>query len=211
MNNYSAEASLKDTLAFFDEIINKANYYVRNKIKYHEVVFNEAKECVKEYVKDDESVIHAIRAHIPYTWSKFEHWKNSSVWHQLWNNPPDDDTEEHRKQCEQKSLIEARETITITLDDMLDLQLFYNRTSLSPHLGCGYHTHYPIGYDLCVRLLADNLPDGIGQECLNLTQYKNNLNKIQKMYDSLTVHEFETVTIEENMLKTIELVKANIR
>ena len=95
---------------------------------------------------------------------------------------------------------------------MLDLQLFYNRTSLSPHyLTNGYNTHYPIGYDLCVRLLADNLPDGIGQECLNLTQYKNNLNKIQKMYDSLTVHEFETVTIEENMLETIERVKANIR
>ena len=211
MNNYSAESSTKDTLAFLEDIISKANSYMSIKFKEHDALFNEAKEYVKVLAADDDRLLLGIRGEVVYTWSKFEHWKNSSVWHQLWNNPPDDDTEEHRKQCEQKSLEDARETITITLDDMYDFQRFYNKTTLSPHIGYGYHTHYPIGHELCRRLLVDSLPDGMGQQCLNLTQYKNNLNKIQKMYDSLTVHEFETVTIEEGMLQTIELVKANIR
>ena len=207
MNNFSAESPTEDTLAFLDEIINEANYYVSIKIKEHEGVFNEAKEHVKELAADDDRLLFSIRDDIHYSHSEFEYWKNSSIWNQLWNTRPADNTEKHRKQCEQKALAKARETITITLDDMLDLQLFYNKTAFSPHYG--WPTHYPIGYRLCVRLLADYLPYDMGRECMELTQYKNNLNKIQKMYNSLTVHEFETVTIEENMLKTIELVKAN--
>lgn len=209
MNNYSAEAPINDTIDFLESIINKANSYVSIKNKEHEALFIEAKKYVEEYVKDDDRLLLSIRNHVPYTWSAFEHWKNAGVWHQLWNNPPDDDIEEHKKKCEQQALVDAREGITIMLSDMYDLSLFFDTTIVTFRLGGG-GDYYPIGYKFSMQLLADNLPNDLRQTQGELNVYNKKIRKLQQMCDSLAVYEFETVIIEENMLEIIEAVKKNI-
>lgn len=209
MNNYSAESSTIDTLEFLEKILGKAVDHLNTKEDEQQDLFNAAKaRALIELTQDDERLFE-LSGEIIYDCSNYTNWEELSWFAKLFKMPPPDDRETWYNTRRAEVVADIRYMITNTFDELKTLENFYNHLNsiIMQNEYAAYGSHKQLGYELTINIIFSHLPKDTRLRYEDLEAFSNNIDTINKMYESFTVHDFETVSIEERMLGTINLVQ----
>lgn len=208
MNNYSVESSTKDTLEFLEELLSKAIYCLNTKEAEQRDLFQAAKDHAVELTQDDDQLF-ALSGEIIYDCSNYTNWEVLSWFGKLLTHQPVDDRKTWYNAKVAEHVAAMRLIINNTFDTLETMEDFYNNLSsiIVQNEYAGYGSRYQPGYELTFNIISSQLPDDMPVRYNDLAAFSNNIDTITKMYESFTVHDFVTVSIEERMLKTIDLVQ----
>lgn len=213
MNNFSANSPTKEIMTFLEELITNARELQIDVTTRHQSLFNDAKKHVNDVIRDQENLLTMLGAfgEIPNGMSNYEWWEYESNWFQKhFMQPPPDDRQTHTKNIEREAVKRAKENIEYVLGDMKTMEDFYQTLEQdardAAELTQWQAINYATGYKIMIKLLNDELPPDMLAMYVKLQNFERNLTAIEDMYKSLTVYEFETVTIEEDMLTKIDSV-----
>lgn len=212
MNNFSANSPTKEVMTFLVGLTTNADEFRLAVSTRHQFLFNDAKKYVKDVIDDKETLLTLLEAfgEIPFSMSNYEEWLNGSFWENLFKTMPPDDRETHMEDTERGAVEKATENINQFLDGMKTMGDFYQGLQDDEQdeyeLTQWQRTYYATGYKIMIKLLNDELPSDMLEVYVKLQNFERDLADIEGMYKSLKVYEFETVTIEEDMLTKIDSV-----